>query len=195
MKYFDTRPGYVYALSNSAMPHLVKIGYTGRNPETRAEELYNGYGSATPQTGVPGKFTVIRKWYIDNPAEKEIGIHERLNRYRYNKYREFFNRRALPELDAIMQGQQTEEEEFDNTLNDCWDRMDGKGIRSWIGGLKDSLWTIYRYSVKVANERLTEENEKAEAAKIREAAEAAEEMQEFMKEHAEKLAAFKKNKA
>lgn len=43
--------GYVYILSNAAMPGLLKIGKTTRTPDERARELARG-------TGVPGPYTV-----------------------------------------------------------------------------------------------------------------------------------------
>ena len=42
--------GFVYVLSNKAMPGLLKIGHTTRNSGIRKEELYT--------TGVPIKFEV-----------------------------------------------------------------------------------------------------------------------------------------
>ena len=42
--------GYVYVMSNVAMPGLYKIGCTSRNPYERASDLYS--------TGVPAPFVV-----------------------------------------------------------------------------------------------------------------------------------------
>jgi T5orf172 domain len=42
--------GYLYILSNSAMPNLFKIGFTTRTIKERIQEL--------PSTGVPGVFEV-----------------------------------------------------------------------------------------------------------------------------------------
>ena len=44
-------PGWVYVLTNPAMPGLVKIGLTSRNPQVRAAEL-------TQATGVPAPFVI-----------------------------------------------------------------------------------------------------------------------------------------
>lgn len=33
--------GWVYIITNKSMPGLVKIGYTMKDPELRAAELYN----------------------------------------------------------------------------------------------------------------------------------------------------------
>ena len=51
--------GYVYILTNEAMPNLVKIGYTDRTPEERAAELYKDQNSAV--TGVRVPFDVFKK--------------------------------------------------------------------------------------------------------------------------------------
>ena len=46
----DTEAGLIYVLTNEAMPGLVKIGITGSDPNSRADQLYT--------TGVPVPFTV-----------------------------------------------------------------------------------------------------------------------------------------
>ena len=78
--------GYVYFLSNKAMPDLIKIGEVhtpGKNPYDRARELYS--------TGVPCKFTVEFFIQVDNSKHYEKKIHSLLNGHRFNKSREFFN--------------------------------------------------------------------------------------------------------
>ena len=49
--------GYVYILVNENVPSLVKIGFTNRDPKTRAIELSN-------VTGVPGEWIVKKSWHI-----------------------------------------------------------------------------------------------------------------------------------
>ena len=77
--------GYIYCLSNDAMPGLVKIGEIhteGRTPDDRIRELYT--------TGVPLPFTIEFAKKVTNPAEVEARIHAFINDKRVNPRREFF---------------------------------------------------------------------------------------------------------
>lgn len=72
--------GFVYIMSNNAMPGIYKIGCTSRNPYTRAGDLYT--------TGVPSPFVVEYYVYVENYQTIEKLIHKNLYKYNYNK--EFF---------------------------------------------------------------------------------------------------------
>ena len=72
--------GYVYIMSNEAMPGIYKIGCTSRTPWERADELYT--------TGVPKPFIIEYCIYIDNYQQLEKRIHTRLAEHNFNK--EFF---------------------------------------------------------------------------------------------------------
>ena len=72
--------GYVYVMSNEAMPGLYKVGYTYRSPSERANELYT--------TGVPKPFIVEYCIFIEDCALIEAVAHINLHEYRYGK--EFF---------------------------------------------------------------------------------------------------------
>jgi hypothetical protein len=78
--------GYVYAMTNEAMPGLVKIGMTCDHPEERAKELSSA-------TGVPFPFKVAFCKKVYNPRVKEAAMHELLSAlgFRVNEKREFFN--------------------------------------------------------------------------------------------------------
>lgn len=76
--------GYIYILTNSAMPGLVKIGHTARSPATRAAEL-------SAATGVPDCFTVAWSHPVRDHEALEGLTHGRLARYRVNAHREFFS--------------------------------------------------------------------------------------------------------
>jgi hypothetical protein len=78
--------GYVYAMTNDAMPGLVKIGMTCDDPENRAKELSSA-------TGVPFPFRVVVCKKVHFPKAKEAAIHELLSAlgFRVNEKREFFN--------------------------------------------------------------------------------------------------------
>lgn len=74
--------GYVYILSNPAMPGLVKIGRSKHGGKQRASELF--------QTGTPSRFTLEFEILVDDPAETESDAHSILNEYRVSTLREFF---------------------------------------------------------------------------------------------------------
>ncbi len=75
--------GFIYVLSNSLMPSLVKIGLTTRNVEERVHELNS-------PTGVPSPFDIESYFITNNPQEDEKKIHEKLNNYRVTDKKEFF---------------------------------------------------------------------------------------------------------
>ena len=81
--------GYVYCLSNTTMPGLLKVGMTTRTPEERARELF------TTSVGAP--FTVEFAKKVRNPMAKEHTLHLLLEQYteRTSRSREFF--RVSPE--------------------------------------------------------------------------------------------------
>lgn len=60
--------GWVYIISNKAMPGILKIGYTERTPYIRAYELYN--------TGCPYPYKVDYSIYVNKPFEVEQKAHE-----------------------------------------------------------------------------------------------------------------------
>ena len=74
--------GFVYVLSNKAMPGLLKIGHTTRNSGIRKEELYT--------TGVPIKFEVEIEISTDNALHLERKLHSYFGKFRYTSDREFF---------------------------------------------------------------------------------------------------------
>ena len=84
---YENREGdgdsWVYVLSNKTMPNLVKIGYTDKTPDKRAEQVSRG-------TGVPVKFSVEFAFRCFNARALEYEIHKYLDQYRVNNDREFF---------------------------------------------------------------------------------------------------------
>lgn len=69
--------GWVYVISNKAMPHLVKIGFTLKDPDARAREL--------EQTGVPHPFVVEYEVLVRNPRVLEQCAHRKLEGHRERK--------------------------------------------------------------------------------------------------------------
>lgn len=66
--------GWVYVVVNRAMPALVKIGYSTKDPVIRARELAN--------TGSPHPYQVIYDALVDNPRLVESQVHEHLSKLR-----------------------------------------------------------------------------------------------------------------
>ena len=77
--------GWVYVMSNEAMPHILKIGVTERTPEMRLKE-------ANSSTWAPNTFRIELAKKVRNPKEKEFILHTLLTKYteRVSHKREFF---------------------------------------------------------------------------------------------------------
>ncbi|MGB0384556.1 MAG: GIY-YIG nuclease family protein [Ardenticatenaceae bacterium] len=87
----------MYILTNEAMPGLVKIGKTTRDPKTRAHEISRA-------TGVPLPFQVNYYVYVNDCGWVELVAHRKLGSYRINSRREFFQispRQAQEVVDRI----------------------------------------------------------------------------------------------
>ncbi len=82
--------GFVYVLSNEAMPNIVKVGMTTKLAEDRAKQLHN--------TGVPLPFEVEFRSATSHPSNVERRAHDLLKRYRVAQNREFFK---VPQPEAI----------------------------------------------------------------------------------------------
>ena len=85
---------YLYVLSNTERPELIKIGRTDRHPVLRAEQL-------SKQTGVLG--TYVAEWFLEVPdsvmAEKLV--HYKMKEYHYDK--EFFKTSSEEAIKIIEQ--------------------------------------------------------------------------------------------
>lgn len=69
--------GYVYIISNKAMPGIFKIGFTLKDPALRAKEL--------DSTGVPYPFVVEYEILVDEPHALEQRVHKSLRAQREGK--------------------------------------------------------------------------------------------------------------
>src|SRR5438094_8686149 len=78
--------GFIYALINSSVPGLVKIGRTDRDPELRAREL-------SAHTGVAAPFVVAFQRQVNDSEAAERFIHAFLESkgLRVSADREFFH--------------------------------------------------------------------------------------------------------
>lgn len=74
--------GYVYILTNPAMPGYVKVGRTIGDPEARAAQLFS--------TGVPLPFVVAASFLSPDCVWLEAECHKRLEQSRVDTCREFF---------------------------------------------------------------------------------------------------------
>lgn len=76
--------GYIYIMSNAAMPGLLKIGRTDRHPELRARELHT--------TGVPQPFVLEHHVLVSDSIAAEQMLHKWLQNkgIRMSANREFF---------------------------------------------------------------------------------------------------------
>lgn len=97
--------GYVYCLSNPAMPGLVKIGFTNRTTAIRANELFSGSADGSA-TGVPLPFQIVKDWRVPSNKSKEIEqhIHHKLSAKRVSA-KEFFCLEpdaAIREIESIL---------------------------------------------------------------------------------------------
>ncbi len=78
-------PGYIYVMTNPSMEGLVKIGKTTREPESRAKELSQATGVATP-------FYAAFSIYVSDCDAAEEFVHALLDHsgFRHTANREFF---------------------------------------------------------------------------------------------------------
>lgn len=86
--------GYVYILTNQAMPGLLKIGSTKRSPEERKREL-------SKPTGVPIEFNIEYEIFSSEMKQLEDYIHNILEQHRFNRAREFFEFDLFNAIDLL----------------------------------------------------------------------------------------------
>lgn len=72
--------GWVYVLSNRAMPNMLKIGFSTRDPSLRIQELNT--------TGLPHPFVVEYDVLVMGPREVEQAVHAELKKH--HEAKEFF---------------------------------------------------------------------------------------------------------
>ena len=69
--------GWVYVISNKAMPDLIKVGYSMKDPAQRAVELNH--------TGSPHPYIVDYEVLVDSPYHIEQTVHRKLSQVREGK--------------------------------------------------------------------------------------------------------------
>lgn len=90
--------GYVYVLTNSYVPNVVKIGHTTRSPQVRAMEISQG-------TGVVGTWQVEYYWTVDDSYASEQLVFRELSEHRLPRSEMFqiSAERAKMVMDAMLQ--------------------------------------------------------------------------------------------
>lgn len=83
--------GWVYVLSNKAMPKLVKVGFSTKDPALRVEELNT--------TGMPHSFVVEYDVLVLEPREVEQAVH--LELLPHHEAKEFFRVEVRQAVAAI----------------------------------------------------------------------------------------------
>ena len=83
--------GWIYVIVNPAMPGLVKVGFSRKDPTLRAEELES--------TGTPHPFEVVYDALVEDPASVERAVHTHLDAARERK--EWFRCGAAEAVAAI----------------------------------------------------------------------------------------------
>jgi hypothetical protein len=76
--------GYIYVMRSAAHDkNVFKVGLTRRTPEERSKEL-------SRSTSSPDHFHVMEEWDVEDCVLAEKLIHKKLNKYRVNPKREYF---------------------------------------------------------------------------------------------------------
>lgn len=96
--------GFIYALINTSMQGLIKVGKTTRDPKGRANELSGA-------TGVPTPFIVAYSTPFRNCTEAEKIVHTMLEKRceRVSNNREFFRVELNVVIDAILDAKKIDE--------------------------------------------------------------------------------------
>ena len=94
-------PGYIYVMVNPSMEGLVKIGKTTRDPESRAKELSQATGVATP-------FYVAFNIFVSDCHSAEEFVHAVLEHkgFRNTANREFFQMPLRQAIEVLMLAEQ-----------------------------------------------------------------------------------------
>ncbi|NBE99705.1 GIY-YIG nuclease family protein [Nonomuraea sp. KC401] len=107
--------GFVYVVSNRAIPEMVKVGFTTKLAEKRARQLYS--------TSVPYPFDVEFRAAASHWRAVEAFAHQLLGTWRVNPRREFF---AVTAKDAI---ENVRDALLTGNSIDAWSGDDGNYVR------------------------------------------------------------------
>ena len=88
--------GFIYIMSNSAFPNLLKIGKSKKDPTTDRVNKLN-------QTGVPEPFKVEYYAFVEDEDYLERAVHQMFASRRPNKNTEFFSIDCVEAIEVIRQ--------------------------------------------------------------------------------------------
>lgn len=79
------KKGFIYILSNNSLKeNLFKIGKTTINTSQRTKQL-------SSSTSIPESFEILHEFEFNDLNWAEREVHKELDKYRYNRKKEFFN--------------------------------------------------------------------------------------------------------
>lgn len=111
-KHRNRRPykGWIYVMTNPAMPDVIKIGKTSNDPEFRARQLR--------ETGVPLPFEVRYSGWVSDYESVERELFRILSDYRISGDREFFSCDVATAVDEIRKFDPEHENHGEGGLDD-----------------------------------------------------------------------------
>ena len=123
--------GWVYVLTNEAMPGLVKVGRTSKTPEIRAQEL-------SSETSAPGPFVVAYAAYASNHEQAEKVVHRKLRSEGLHANKEFFKCDPWIAIECIRENVDVKYEDCDEDYEKYEEgTINYEGGQTYVGEYKD----------------------------------------------------------
>ncbi len=101
----NTNSGYVYVISNFAMPGLVKVGQTANNYND-GTDVRARMQDLSSKEGVPENFRLKFAVLVNNYETVERVLHSVFKKFRTNLNREFFTNLIVPAVEEILRKQE-----------------------------------------------------------------------------------------
>ncbi|OUD36387.1 GIY-YIG nuclease family protein, partial [Flavobacterium psychrophilum] len=104
------KKGFIYILSNNSLKeNLFKIGKTSKSTSQRTKQL-------SSSTSIPESFEILHEFEFSDLNWAEREVHKELDKYRYNRKKEFFNCEIEIAKSAILKIQVIDKENQINLL-------------------------------------------------------------------------------
>ncbi|SNB31228.1 conserved hypothetical protein [Flavobacterium psychrophilum] len=104
------KKGFIYILSNNSLKeNLFKIGKTSKSTSQRIKQL-------SSSTSIPESFEILHEFEFSDLNWAEREVHKELDKYRYNRKKEFFNCEIEIAKSAILKIQVIDKENQINLL-------------------------------------------------------------------------------